>query len=514
MSRFERTGLRTILCVAAAAALAGAALAGPASADDGDEPSVADVVETAAAIADGATATVTEDVLEDVAPALDEPTPGDVPPTASEPAASDAPVGGGDAHEASNPASQATSASDTTADSGDTAGGSTTQPSSGMSTHPSADPAPGAVAAPRVDGGAAAINVNVSVRIGSPGDNGAVTQENASAGTTPARPDTTGASKDTGAAPASSSTPAEPDEEWYWQWDCLSMPNVPVVSPTGSSSDSFPRNWTWIWNCGENHPQYQDNSSQYQQINANIAIRISSPGDNGPVSQKNVSITAGVSGGGTSAPVAHIGSPLAAISAPPAPTVRVDIAVGVSAAIDVPDVLSGIATVDEATAVGVVDVGVDTAVAGALIRGTLTLTPLGGDLPTGVPPYRAGLPRIGHRVGAAAQWQVTNSSAASGTTTRIRPVGGPADDEDPAGSGARPARRVPADDVPTPRAPAPSPAGTSASAAGAGGSSGGGLPIYIALPFLAALLDLARRVALERATWPTGHGRRIPDTPG
>jgi hypothetical protein len=52
------------------------------------------------------------------------------------------------------------------------------------------------------------------------------------------------------------------------------------------------------------------------------------------------------------------------------------------------------------------------------------------------------------------------------------------------------------------------------SAAGAGGSSGGGIPIFLALPFVAAMLDLARRVALDRATWPSGHGRRVPDRPG
>jgi hypothetical protein len=56
--------------------------------------------------------------------------------------------------------------------------------------------------------------------------------------------------------------------------------------------------------------------------------------------------------------------------------------------------------------------------------------------------------------------------------------------------------------------------GTSVSAAGTGGSPGGGLPIFLALPFIAAMLDLARRVALERATWPSGHRRRVPDTPG
>jgi hypothetical protein len=54
----------------------------------------------------------------------------------------------------------------------------------------------------------------------------------------------------------------------------------------------------------------------------------------------------------------------------------------------------------------------------------------------------------------------------------------------------------------------------SAAAVGGGGSSGGGLPFLLALPFVAALLDLARRVALDRATWPSGHRRRDPDPPG
>jgi hypothetical protein len=58
--------------------------------------------------------------------------------------------------------------------------------------------------------------------------------------------------------------------------------------------------------------------------------------------------------------------------------------------------------------------------------------------------------------------------------------------------------------------------GVSAAAAsgGSGGSSGSGLPLLLTLPFVAALLDLARRVALEHATWPPGHRRRVPDRPG
>ena len=76
------------------------------------------------------------------------------------------------------------------------------------------------------------------------------------------------------------------------------------------------------------------------------------------------------------------------------------------------------------------------------------------------------------------------------------------------------ARRTPSRSAPDQKLPMSPVSGASVSAAGTGGSSGGGLPIFLALPFIAAMLDLARRVALERATWPSGHRRRVPDTPG
>ena len=59
------------------------------------------------------------------------------------------------------------------------------------------------------------------------------------------------------------------------------------------------------------------------------------------------------------------------------------------------------------------------------------------------------------------------------------------------------------------------PAGATAAAAGGGGSSGGGgLPFFLALPFVAAMLDLARRVALDRVATPSEHRSRMPDDPG
>jgi hypothetical protein len=72
--------------------------------------------------------------------------------------------------------------------------------------------------------------------------------------------------------------------------------------------------------------------------------------------------------------------------------------------------------------------------------------------------------------------------------------------------------RTPAPTAPT---PAQAPSGTSAAAAGGGGSSGGGgLPFFLALPFVAAMLDLARRAALDRVATPSGHLSRMPDDPG
>jgi hypothetical protein len=50
--------------------------------------------------------------------------------------------------------------------------------------------------------------------------------------------------------------------------------------------------------------------------------------------------------------------------------------------------------------------------------------------------------------------------------------------------------------------------------ASVGGSSSGGLPLVLALPFLAAVLDMARRLALDRVATPSGHRSRVPDDPG
>ncbi len=87
---------------------------------------------------------------------------------------------------------------------------------------------------------------------------------------------------------------------WVWSWDCAEQPAVP--EPTGGS-------WTWIWTWNCDAPeavspriveQYQAEIDRYQQtnsevnypINFNVAIRIFSPGDDGPVTQVNSAVAA------------------------------------------------------------------------------------------------------------------------------------------------------------------------------------------------------------------------------
>jgi hypothetical protein len=134
---------------------------------------------------------------------------------------------------------------------------------------------------------------------------------------------------------------------------------------------------------------------------------------------------------------------------------------------------------------------------------------------TGVGPIRGGA-ISGVRMGA---W-------ASGIGSRLAPAivraaGRPSSVEAAATSSRRSdaqrrAKPAPRWRTPVPTSPAPqsAPIGASAAASTGGASSGGGLPVFLALPFLVALLDLARRVALERAASPSEHRSRMPDTPG
>lgn len=166
------------------------------------------------------------------------------------------------------------------------------------------------------------VNVNVSVRIDSPGDNGAVSQINAAiAAGLPAvsgpdaryqapdpqyqDPQASSATPDTPVTPidttSTASLGARPADswDWRWTWSCGDAIAPSIELSSGNLGQIW--NWKWNWNCGGNNKaigttqsqlpsQYQPVTSQYQPINVNISIRIASPGNDGAVVQANVAL--------------------------------------------------------------------------------------------------------------------------------------------------------------------------------------------------------------------------------
>ena len=167
------------------------------------------------------------------------------------------------------------------------------------------------------------VNINISVRVDSPGDNGAVTQINeavfaplpghAPAETRYQEPDQqyqdAPATDETSVAPAGPDNPGPggrddrriPDDSWNWTWtwSCGDVMPPEIVLPEEYLQQIW--NWNWTWNCGGNTstngnsetqlpPQYQPVTSQYQPINVNVSIRIASPGNDGPVVQTNLAL--------------------------------------------------------------------------------------------------------------------------------------------------------------------------------------------------------------------------------
>ena len=522
-----------VLCAAAVTAFSLSAMPTPARADDDAETAVIPALGAEAVPELEATvAEIADDALGEadlaLAPADDDSgsDPGTEPVDAQEEAAPTMSVG---AETASTDASGA----DTTLDSADTAADSTAAPTTEDDVPAAAEPpSPGTPAS----GATGALNVNVAVRIGSAGDNGAVTQVNTAAAPSPVvaarASEAVGQPSNATTAAPPATGPAAPGPTWYWEWDCASTPLSAVVSPIDSKSDSLPSSWTWIWNCGDNSGQYQKTTAdQYQQANTNISIRISSPGDDGPVSQTNVVISAGP--GPVPAPSEERPPP------PAMPTSSFPAAVAASIAVTLPSLVvdarldaffappaapagerdteaAWLIGTEELTSALVLDIELGLGVVAEAHDGSAAVAPVleGLELAPRVPPPRVPSSEDGP-VTAAPGPGVPVVTPATGVLQAVAPPLPAIRSEPDVAERAKPGRRwAPRAPAPEPRAPAPAPAGPSAAAAGAGGSSGGGLPIYLALPFLAAMLDLARRVALQRATWPSGPPWRIPDTPG
>ena len=402
-----------------------------------------------------------------------------------------------------DPASTGASEPDTTADSPDTttdSAASTTVGDGAARTAPSA---------PSTTPAAGTINVNVIVRIGSAGDNGSVSQTATSVAPS-SKPSSAAPTTTQAARPAAAGSPTAASGEpaaspWYWEWNCRDLPLVPVVSPTGSTGESFPSSWTWIWNCGGNSDQYQpETDDQYRASNTNVSIRLSSPGDNGPVTQTTIAISAGAS----SVSLPTIELPTMTVTTPAITVTTPSVGITIpSIVVETPTETLTAQLAPGASAEWPVDVahGNDSAPApsASLTADPIAISPTPGDVISFGAERRRPAPHAAHGIlGAVA---ASPGAAARGASTATR------HDQ----RKAKPAPRwTPTEDASQSKAPASPPTSASASAAGAGGSPGGGLPIFLALPFIAAVLDLARRVALERATWPSGHRGRIPDTPG
>jgi hypothetical protein len=581
MARRHDRPIAVCTIAASLAALGAAVLPGPALADGSvDVPAasaaaVGDVVSatTAAALplADPAQATPADAAAGAAAvveqapvPATGEPASEPAPTTTTEPV--DSPVPGTEAAGAAplpapteptavetdtapNPAPQEASEpvadADTTVPTPDTATDTPPAEAAPPVAAPATPPTPPpATQSPPANTTPGAANINVSVRIASPGDNGAVSQVNvaslAPAPSTPpaatprAEPSTTPASgTQTGNGSTENHVDTTDPNTWYWSWDCLGAEPIAAISPANSENGAFPTSWTWIWNCDGNGSQYQDQTpAGYQQNNTNISIRIGSPGDDGSVSQINRIVATQIAQARTQVDqvVSQTVSTIQTGLGSSWPVVS-----GHEPGLDPPVLLPVVSLPSLTQVLGDTLAAPFTGTGPTQADITLPEPPQSEIAPhTRAPAVSAGaavtpqpapvsLPAAaGAR--AADTWGETStlaSSRAGGVPTfagiagesvaASAGVSAKASSRDPGGAGDRdaPRRRAPVDD------PVPSPiSSVSAAAVGGGGSSGGGLPFLLALPFVAALLDLARRVALDRATWPSGHRRRDPDPPG
>ena len=242
----------------------------------------------------------------------------------------------------------------------------------------------------------------------------------------------------------------------------------------------------------------------------NIAIRISSPGNDGPVSQTNVAVAA------------HVGPLVVATPAGTAVVVPVPVPIGdVASDAVIPGMTSLPALVAPPEPVWL---GGDMSV-----RSIVQLVDDAVDLPYVLPPL----------LGTGALRLVERQRLLPGlrglavpVIGRLAPVGafglGTLSDVDAEARSADghstasgvSASRATKKRAPRWRAPLPGPvpaqvtSGASFAPATGGSSSGGGIPVFLALPFLAAMLDLARRVTLDRVSLPSGHRSRVPEDPG
>ena len=503
-------GAVVALGVAVLAPATASAEAGPGAALPGTTTTVDLVAAIESAAGDGRVAAV---VVEAVAGVVDTPRA-----TTAAPASEEIEDEGAAESAAPPRAEEPPKIADTTAQNPDT---TSDTPTKVAQPAPSSAPSP---AAPAVAVQVSPSNVNVSVRVESPGENGPVAQLNlaqavavAAPAVLPATPSGQAEQRpkgdESGPRGAAVSPPGSPaisvpnpaSSTWNWQWDCVSVPAFTTAFPGGSSTGITPSNWIWNWNCGENTTQYQrETAGQYLPINVNVGVRISSPGNDGPVTQTNVVVAIGPGTG----PVVANPTPAQAETPVlmPAPEEHRGASTpeaGVSPAGEVAPVVAAVETVvlqptDDHVAPshgsvrwsGVLahvlvpaGLGPEAPVRPGLRRNALSALPMAAIRPwtarRAFPPGVESQPRStsGEAAATKAAPRWTRSRGIRGSITRQS-------------------------------------SGTSVAPAGVGSSSGGGLPLVLALPFLVAVLDMARRLALDRVATPSGHRSRVPDDPG
>ena len=102
----------------------------------------------------------------------------------------------------------------------------------------------------------AAANVNMSIRVDSPGNDGSVSQSNTT-GTTAAGPSASTSSPTPSAQPVppSSSGAAVGGGEWEWTWDCAQPPIINAPALVDASGEIVAWNWTWTLELWWKYPE-------------------------------------------------------------------------------------------------------------------------------------------------------------------------------------------------------------------------------------------------------------------
>jgi hypothetical protein len=235
-------------------------------------------------------------------------------------------------------------------------------------------------------------------------------------------------------------------------------------------------------------------------VNVNVGIRIASPGNDGPVTQTNIAVAIGID-------VPHVPTPAAAPGGGVAGAAPGAADSGPGADLAAPEESAAPVSSD------------------GLVGAAMPVLEDGVEPSRGTHGFLAGVPLQGFAAaGARSGSSPTTFVGATGHgLVSLRPVSlrpwslhGTA----MGGTGSHGHGKAAAK-VARWRPPAPQPggitrvsSGTSVAPASVGGSSSGGLPLVLALPFLAAVLDMARRLALDRVATPSGHRSRVPDDPG